>query len=251
VDNGIYTAFSGLRAQMEALDVLAHNLANVNTTGFKEQKTFYTMMNQAMDPGDQVTPPGAPQLVLTGSALNLTGGSLLETRRDLDIAMTGNAFLAIQTDSGVRYTRNGNLMTDGQLGLTTAEGHPVLGERGPIRLGPGKVEISREGEIWILREGEFPVNKVRADKLRLVSIEDPGALQKIGNSLFAFSEGSPAPAPAPAPEIKQGFLEQSNVNPMLATVRMVEIMRHFESIMRGLNLIANEMNSKSIKTLGR
>jgi flagellar basal-body rod protein FlgF len=233
---------------MEALDVLAHNLANVNTTGFKEQKTFYSMMNKAMEPAN---PAGSPQLVQTGSALNSNVGSMLETRRELDIALTGSSFLVVQTDSGPRYSRNGNLMMDTQFGLTTADGHPILGERGPIRLGPGRVEISREGEIWIRREGENPEARIRADKLRLVSIDNPEMLEKMGNSLFALREGTEPPAPAGSPEIRQGYLEQSNVNPMLATVRMVEIMRNFESIMRGLNLIVNEMDSKSIKTLGR
>jgi flagellar basal-body rod protein FlgF/flagellar basal-body rod protein FlgG len=107
VHSGIYTAYSGLKAQMEALDVLASNLANVNTTGFKEQKAFFSALNLALDA------PGATPLdsainthaVLTESALNVRDGSLVETHRDLDLALAGNGFLTVETPGGVVHRR--------------------------------------------------------------------------------------------------------------------------------------------------
>ena len=241
--SGIYTAYSGLKAQMEALDVLASNLANVNTTGFKEQKAFFSALNLALDA------PGATPLdsainthaVLTESALNLRDGSLVATHRDLDLALVGNGFLTVETPGGVRYTRNGNLVTDAKSVLCTADGNPVLGERGRIVLGPGKVDINQDGEILVAG--------TRVDRLKLASFDNPAVLLREGGSLLA--PGSQPPKAAPEVAVRQGYQEQSNVNPVLATVRMLEIMRHFEAIQKSVNLMYNEMDAKSIEKLGR
>ena len=148
--SGIYIAYSGLKAQMDTLDTLANNLANVNTTGFKEQKSFSTALNLALGS------PDAPALdaainnaVLTESATNFSSGNLVKTDRDLDLALTGNGFLTVETPGGLRYTRNGNLTTDARSVLCTSEGFPVLGERGRIVLSPGKVNINEDGEILV------------------------------------------------------------------------------------------------------
>ena len=243
--SGIYTAYSGLKAQMEALDLLANNLANTNTTGFKEQKAFFAALNTAMG-----SPEASPledainrHAVLAESSLNVTGGSLLQTDRELDVALVGDGFLTVETPAGIRYTRNGNLMTDSRWVLCTAEGHPVIGERGRIVLGPGNIGINENGEVL--------VNRVRIDRLKLASFENPAALRRQGNSLFAPVSGDQLPKAATGVTVRQGYQEQSNVNPVLATVRMVEIMRHFEAIQKSVTLMFNEMDAKSIERLGR
>jgi flagellar basal-body rod protein FlgF len=243
VHSGIYTAYSGLKAQMEALDVLASNLANVNTTGFKEQKAFFSALNLALDAPDATPLDSAinTHAVLAESAMNLKDGSLVETHRDLDLALTGNGFLTVETPGGIRYTRNGNLVTDARSVLCTADGNPVLGERGRIVLGPGKVDINQDGEIL--------VGGTRVDRLKLASFDNPAALLREGGSLVA-PDGQP-PKPAPGVAVRQGYQEQSNVNPVLATVRMLEIMRHFEAIQKSVQLMYNEMDAKSIEKLGR
>ena len=241
--SGIYTAYSGLKAQMEALDVLASNLANINTAGFKEQKAFFSALNLALDT------PGATPLeeainthaVLAENALNASNGPLVETQRDLDLALVGNGFLTVETPGGVRYSRNGNLVTDAKSVLCTADGHPVLGEDGRIVLGPGKVDINQDGEIL--------VGGTRVGRLKLAAFDNPSALLREGNSLLAPNGQEPKPASGTA--VRQGYQEQSNVNPVLATVRMLEIMRHFEAIQRSVHLMYNEMDAKSIEKLAR
>ena len=243
--SGIYTAYSGLKAQMEALDLLANNLANANTTGFKEQKAFFSALNTAMG-SLEASPLEAAinsHAVLAESSLNVMGGSLLQTDRELDLALVGDGFLTVETPAGIRYTRNGNLMTDSRSVLCTAEGHPVIGERGRIVLGPGKVGINEDGEVL--------VNSVRIDRLKLASFENPAKLLRQGNSLFAPISGEQLPKAATGVTVRQGYQEQSNVNPVLATVRMVEIMRHFEAIQKSVTLMFNEMDAKSIERLGR
>jgi flagellar basal-body rod protein FlgF len=245
VHSGIYTAYSGLKAQMEALDVLASNLANVNTTGFKEQKAFFSALNQALDSSDAAPLDSVinTHAVLAESALNIRDGALVETHRDLDLALIGNGFLAVDTPGGVRYTRNGNLTTNAKSVLCTAEGLPVLGERGQIVLGTGKVDINEQGEVLL--------GGIRVDRLKLVTFDSPATLRREGGSLLApFQEGA-TPKPAAGVTVRQGYQEQSNVNPVLATVRMLEIMRHFEAIQKSVNLMYNEMDAKSIDRLGR
>jgi flagellar basal-body rod protein FlgF len=244
VHSSIQTALTGLKAQMDALDMLANNLANVNAAGFKEQKAFFTTLNRAL------TESGATDLeaavnneVQTGSALNLTDGALVETRRELDLAISGNGFLTVETPGGVRYTRNGSLTRDAKSVLCTADGFPVLGEGGKIVLSPGKVDINQDGEVLL--------DGVRIDRLKLASFEGPGMLICEGGSLFAPAQSGQVAKPASGASVRQGFQEQSNVNPVLSTVRMVEILRHFESIQKSISLIFNDLDAKAIERLGR
>jgi flagellar basal-body rod protein FlgF len=245
MDSGIYTAYSGLRAQSDALEVLANNLANINTTGFKEQKAFYTYLQQSAE-----NTQGAADLnsvinrsVVTQSALNLETGSLGETNRDLDIAIAGDGFLAVQTPRGVRYTRNGNLDLNAQSVLTTSEGYPVLGTSGrAITLGAGKIHIGESGDVSL--------DGTQVDRLKVTSFTDLTTLEKEGSSLFKTTGGQSSEKASDA-KIKSGFLEQSNVNPISAITRMVEINRNFEAIQKSISLVMNEMNAKAIDKLGR
>ncbi len=243
--SGLYTAYSGLKAQMDALDMLANNLANVNTTGFKEQRTFNTALNLAMDSSadPQLDSAINTHAVLAQGALDLRNGSLLETGRDLDVAIVGNGLLTVETPRGLRYTRDGNLTIDAKSVLCTSDGFPVLGENGRIVLGPGKVSINQDGEVAL--------DGVRVDRLKLAVFDSPASLTLEGSSLIVPSKDGPAPKPAQDVTVRQGFQEQSNVNPMTATVRMVELMRNFEAIQKSVNLMCNDLDAKAIDKLSR
>ncbi len=245
MNSGIYTAYSGLRAQSDALDILANNLANANTTGFKEQKAFYTYLNQSAENAQNANDINTAinQSVQTRSALNTDIGSLNATNRDLDVAIAGDGFLTVQTPHGVRYTRNGNLDLNAQSVLVTSEGYPVLGTSGrPITLGPGKVSIGETGDVL--------VDGAQIDRLKVTSFADLSKLEKEGSSLFKNTAGQNSEKASDA-KIKSGYLEQSNVNPVSSIVHMVEIHRHFEAIQKSIHLVMNEMNSKVIDKLGR
>ena len=245
MNSGIYTAYSGLRAQSDALDVLANNLANANTTGFKEQKAFYTYLKQSAEGSQSANDinNAINQTVQTRSALNMEIGSLNQSNRTLDVAIAGDGFLAVQTPHGVRYTRNGNLDLNAQSVLTTSEGYPVLGTSGrPIALGPGKVSIGESGDVLL--------DDVQIDRLKVTSFSDLSALEKEGSSLFKNPAGQNTEKPSDA-KIKSGYLEQSNVNPVSSIVHLVEIHRHFEAIQKSISLVMNEINSKAIDKLGR
>lgn len=242
--SGVIAAYSGLKAQMEALDTLANNLANVNTAGFKEQVSFFRTLNLARDSSGVAPLESAiNNAVTSGSALNVNPGTLLETHRDLDIAIEGEGFLTVETPQGLRYTRNGNLIRNAESVLCTADGFPVLGESGRIVLSPGKVNITQDGQIQV--DGN---NMAR---LKVVSFEHSSSLTCEGHSLFAAAQGADNPGPASGAAIRQGYQEQSNVNPVMSTVRMVEILRHFEAIQKSVNLMINDLDAKAIEKLGR
>lgn len=243
MNSGLYTAYSGLKARSDALDILANNLANVNTTGFKEEKAFFSLLEQsraALNEGGELG-AAVNRSVLAHRALNHEAGALGFTGRDLDIAIAGNGFLAVQTPQGIRYTRNGNLQLNSQSVLTTSEGFPVLGVSGkPIALGPGKIHIAEDGSVSL--------DGAQVDSLKVVAFDDLSTLEKEGNSLFVARAGLEKASTA---QLKSGYLEQSNVNAVSSIVQMVDVLRHFEAIQKSVNLLMNDINSKAIERLGR
>ena len=244
MNSGLYTAFSGLRAEMTALDMASHNLANVNTVGFKEGRAFLTLLNQTLNDQDssQVGAAVNNQVVLAEGALNESDGSLLATGRDLDIALSGSGYLTVQTPRGLRYTRDGGLAIGRQDFLTTRDGYVLLGENGPIQLGQGKVRIDEQGSVYL--DGNL------MDRLKLVTFNDPRALQREGAALMVPVSDKMKAVPAQL-QVRQGYLEQSNVNAIAGVVGMVGILRHFEAIQKSVNLLMNEVNAKAIDRLGR
>ena len=245
MNSGIYTAYSGMQAQANALDVLANNLANVNTPGFKEEQTFFTLLQESVHEAENQNPLNAAinNPVTVQSTFSNEKGSTVNTYRDLDIAIEGDGFLVIQAPQGIRYTRNGNLHMNSLGILTTSEGFPVLSsENKPINLGPGKVQIGERGDIKL--------DETDVDRLKLVRFENLSYLEKEGSSLFNSRKGQDIELESDA-KVRAGFLEQSNVNPVQAVVRMVSILRNFEAIQKSMNLITNDMNKKAIETLSR
>ena len=117
----------------------------------------------------------------------------------------------------------------------------MLGEGGhSISLGPGKIRINDDGEVFL--------NDARVDRLKIVNFDNPSALVREGGSLLSSNGGQEKPAEA---KVKQGYLEQSNVNPVSAVISMVGILRQFEAIQKSVNLLMNDINQKSIERLGR
>lgn len=244
MNSGVQVAASGMRAQVEALDMLSHNLANLNTTGYKEQKAFYTCLDEASAASStQDANPFASRTVSAQGALNLTDGSLQPTGRDFDIALIGDGYLTVETPQGIRYTRDGSLRLNGKSELVTAGGYPVLDFKARhITVGPGRLNITESGAVYS--------DDRNLGQLKLVRFEKPADLIREGNSLLLPSNPSSGVKPANV-QVKQGFLEQSNVNAVASVVEMVGIMRHFEAISKSVNILVNDLDSKAIERLGR
>jgi len=243
VDSGYYAACSGLRARIKNLDLVAHNLANVNTTGYRAQQPTFESILAAADSANLTDLNRAINNfgVLGASRTDLAAGSMERTGNALDVAIEGKAFFAVQTARGVLYTRNGNfqISTAGQ--LVTKEGDPVLGEQGPLLIPAGEVSISADGTL--------SVAGAVAGKIRLTEFGPGAHLVASGDSCYLLQEG--VPRGATGSYIRQGMLEASNVNPVSATVSLIEIQRNAEMLQRALSAFHSDLNRIAANDLPR
>jgi flagellar basal-body rod protein FlgF len=244
VNNGVYTAYSGMKAQMDALEITSNNLSNANSVGFKSDHTFYTYLDKELNStqGKDCLENTLNRSIQAGSAMDFSNGVIESTGRDLDVAIQGDGFLTVETPRGMRYTRNGNMHLDSRSILSNSDGYPIIGTSGnPITLGPSAI-INESGDVL--------VNGAYVDRLKVVSFEDRSKLAKEGSSLLVYRSDK-EPKILEKATLRPGSLEQSNVNSVEMVVQMVNMMRQFESIQKCVNLEMNEMNGKAIEKLGR
>ena len=159
----------------------------------------------------------------------MSQGTIQQTGNPLDVAIDGNAFLAVQTPGGERYTRDGGLQINAQGQLVTASGNPVLGTSGPIVFQPTdkNISIAADGQVTVL-EGTGRIDSIRG-KLRLVSFAQAQKLVKEGSNLYSAGQGNTA-RPDTTSKVQQGFVEKSNVNSVTEMSRMLEITRTYQQI---------------------
>jgi flagellar basal-body rod protein FlgF len=239
MDRLIYLSMAGAQAAMQRQEVLAHNLANTSTTGFRAELAAFRAVPVRGD--------GASTRVYaleTTIGYDAQPGVVQSTGRDLDVAMRGNAWLAVQALDGTEgYTRAGALEVDGQGQLVTAGGLPVLGEGGPISVPEGStVTIGADGGVSA-RVGEGRPQVV--GRLKLVTPEAP--LQRGDDGLFRAADGD-LPADETA-RVQQGALEGSNVSAVETMVSMITAARQFEHQMKVLQG-AEQRDEKAQRLLG-
>jgi len=241
--SGFYAAFTGLAARTEALDLLASNLANSSTTGYKAQLPFY----QSFEASRRASGLGSLNHavndygVLGGATINLQAGSIESTGNDLDVALEGSGFLVVQTKAGLRYTRNGNLKVGPKGDLESPSGDPVLGQQGSINLPSGQIAISADGTI--------SHNGAVVDQLRLVNFAPGTQLTLEGSSYYSAPGGTERPATDL--QVRQGSLESSNLNPVMGTVGLIELQRQTETLQNALQIFHNVFNLSAAQDLPR
>ncbi|HUB32072.1 MAG TPA: flagellar basal-body rod protein FlgF [Bryobacteraceae bacterium] len=232
-------AASGLRARMESLDLVANNLANASTGGYKADREFYTLYlaPEAQESENSTMP------LIERPWTDLSQGVLRHTGNPLDVALSGHGFFAVNGPSGPLYTRNGNFRLSPAGVLTTADGYPVRGASGvPLALQSGQsVEISSDGTIH--------QNGTVAGKLEIVDFTSPDGLVKQGANYFRTGEASPA-VPTAGASVEQGKLEDSNTGSAEAAVRLVSVMRQFETLQKAIGLAA-DMNRQAIEQVAK
>ncbi len=239
--SGLYTAASGLVAQTQQQDVIANNLANVNTTGYKKDTALYVpfptvflhRVNDAKVPmpngiADAPIPVGkmgrGVQLRADGVRPNITEeGSLIETGNKLNFAIKGNGMFVIQTPRGIRYTRDGSFNVDSEGMMVTDKGEPVLGQRGEIIIDGDELHVDEAGRVF--------VDNYEIDTLRIALFDKNSPLRKEGDNLFYTLDSAPLPEDdyVEFTGIMQGFLEQSNVNVVHEMVDMISAYRAYEA----------------------
>lgn len=212
-------------SRMAQLEVVTNNLANISTSGFKRDNVFVNALKEKLtfyEEGGERIESHYPTSSLSG---DFTQGNLVETNRPLDVAISGEGFFIVETPQGEAYTRNGKFTMNAGNILTTFDGQIVLGEGGPIEIdnqqkSPNEILINESGEIYL--DGNL------IDKLQIVAPEDPQKLMKKGANLFQFANASSGMQPVESASVKQGFIEDSNVNPVVEMIRMMEILQQFE-----------------------
>lgn len=223
-------AVQGAIRQEKRLEVIANHMANSATTGFKAQVLSFDDMLQAH------------------MTLDTSQGDMLATENPLDLAISGDGFFKIQTDQGVRYTRNGNFGLNAQGILVNGEGQAVLGTNGaPITI--NTEDISEDG-ISINNAGEIEVDEAIVGTLDIVAFDDTGLLKKEGNSLLKYDGPEGSETVPDWYEVKQGHLEQSNVEVVSEMTNMVETNRYYESFQKLMQTI-DELNAKVISDVGK
>lgn len=228
------TLLVGLSRQMvleRQMDVVANNVANVNTTGYKADRSlFEEFLNSRAHEDNFVGRDRRVSYVQDrGTFKDLSQGALEQTKNPLDVSVDGRGFLVVQTPAGERYTRDGGLQINNQGQLVTASGYPVLGTSGPIVFQPTdkNINIASDGNVTVV-EGNARIDSVRG-KLRLVSFTDAQKLQKEGSNLYSADAGTAA-QPDLISRVRQGFIEKSNVNSVAEMSRMLEVTRAYTSI---------------------
>jgi len=231
VENALLVGLSRQMVLERQLDVVANNVANVNTNGFKADQQLFEeyLTSGAHEDNFQASDRRVSYVQDRGTYRDFSQGPIQSTGNPLDVAINGSGYLAVQTANGERYTRDGNLHMSNTGQLVTASGDPVLGTGGPIVFQPTDhdITVSPDGTVTVV-EGANRADSIRG-KLRLVNFADPQAAQKQGNNLYAAAAGA-VPQPDTKSTIQQGSIEKSNVNAVGEMSRMVEVMRTYQQI---------------------
>jgi flagellar basal-body rod protein FlgF len=231
MENALLVGLSRQTVLERQLDVVANNIANVNTAGFKADSSLFEEYLRSGAHEDNFV--GSDRRVSyvqdRGTYRDFTQGAHEQTKNPLDLAISGEGFLVVQTAGGERYTRDGGLQINNVGQLVTANGDAVLGTSGPITFQPTdhEVNVSPDGTITVV-EGSGRADSLRG-KLRLASFTDAQRLLKEGSNLYSAGEGG-APAADTKSTVQQGYIEKSNVNSVSEMSRMMEVTRAYTQI---------------------
>ena len=241
MDSLMISAAGGIRARLESLDLLANNLANASTTGYKADREAYSLYASEESKAADDSP--APLPLIQSRWSDLRQGVLVTTDNPLDLALVGPGNFVVDGPNGPLYTRNGSfrLQKDGR--LTTADGYELSTvEPRRIRANPLRsIEIATDGAVR--QDGQV------LGHLQIAGAVGPEALEKRAGAYFSLSSPTPVPA-GPATEVRQGMLEASNTNPAESAIRLISVLRQFESLQRAVQL-GSEMNKHAVEEVAR
>lgn len=244
MDNALYVGLSRQMVLRREMDIIANNIANLDTNGFKVES-----LKQKTDPAFPAQTFGGPKPVKFVSADGLNRdfgqGVLVKTGATLDLAIEGEGFFQVQGPNGQpRFTRDGRFTTDAGGRLVTQSGQPVLDESG------GEIVIDAEkGAVAIGPDGSMSQGNERVGKVGMFTFANPGALEKSGDNLYRNTSNLTAER-AETATLRQGHLENSNVKPILEISRMVEVSRAYEQASKMIDSGA-DLSRRSIERLGR
>lgn len=241
IENAQLIGLSRQMALQRQMDVVANNMANINTTGFKAENILFEeyVMPVARDRDFPMADQPLSFVQDWATMHDMSGGAMVQTGGEFDVGLNGEGFFAVQTPSGERWTRSGAFQLDASGGLVDANGNPVLGDGGPIQFG------AEETGIMIGADGSVSSSAGPKGKLRLVEFANPQDLVREGNNLF--SGGTPVAATNT--RAMHGFTERSNVSGVAEMAEMIRVTRAYESV-ASMASKQDEMRRTAIQRLG-
>ena len=239
MENTLYIGLSNEMALQRQMSVVANNIANVNTAGYRTQQMLF--QNYMAEPDATDRDLDVAMVIDQAVVADLRPGALVQTGNPLDVALTGDAYLVVDTPAGPRYTRNGHLSLDAESRLVDSSGLPLLDTDGQA------IEIpTSAAAITIGRDGSISADDLVVARLNVVSFEDPLGIRPLGGGLHVTNE---QPRAAEGVEVIQGAIENSNVQPVVELTRMIEISRQYAATQQ---MMADENNRQrqAIRRLG-
>ena len=250
MDSGLYAAYTGLLARTQALDTVANNLANAGTAGFRAQRDYFSGV---LAGGIDQNPETASQVgqsvngfgVLGGDRLDLGQGEIRSTGNPLDLALEGQGFFAIQTNNGIRYTRDGAFSRSATGILQTAQGEPVLDpNQKPITIPTGSIYVAPDGSISVsTSDGSVIVGQVGA-----FDFTEKSVLTAEGANRFSANGAKPIAATV---SIEQGSIEGANEDAVHGTMQLVLVQRQAEMMQKALSVFNNDFDKTASEDLPR
>ena len=238
MENAGYIALSCEMVLRRQLDVIANNIANADTTAFRGEKSLFEEFLIPSSQGQEIS-----FVSDYGVLRNLTEGEFRPTGSTLDLAISGPGYFVVDTEDGIRYTRNGHFRLDAEGTLITPEGDPVLDDDDrPIIIDSGQsdVTITADGTV------STPGLEEEGPRLQLVEFENEQRLRKTGGSYYSTNE---TPLPAETARIVQGMIEGSNVKPIVEMTEMIRVLRSYQAV-KGMLDGQHELQRRAIDKLG-
>jgi len=233
MQNSLLVGLSAQVALGREMDVIANNLANLNTTGFKaDGAVFQEFISPTARVDNFLAADRRVSFVQDRATwVDISQGPLERTGNPLDVAVDGRGYFAVQTPRGERYTRNGAFQINNTGELVTSEGYQVLGDAGPIVFQPTDrdITISEDGTVSVRVGNNAQVDSQRG-KIRVALFDQPGRLEKDGSSVFTAPAGVTPTTDPLNTRLQQGVVEKSNVRSVVEMTRMIEVTRTYTQI---------------------
>ena len=242
MDNTMYVGLSRQLVLRRQLDVVANNVANVDTVGFKVESLMVQTDVETL-PSGGAAPPRVNFVLDGGVARDFSQGGLKQTGAPLDVAIQGEGFFKVTTPAGERYTRGGQFLLDSQGRLVTPSGQPVQGDGGDIVLDPTK------GPVKIASDGTISQGAATVGKLQVVNFASLSGLSKDGDGLYR-NDSNLQPQVNPDASLQQGMIESSNVNAIAMITKLIAVQRAYEQISQ-MVVQASDLSKTTIDRLGR
>ncbi len=224
---GIFLAGRSMDSKFKSIEVIGNNLANVNTNGYKKAMPFTEVISKYNN-------------VEINQATNYSQGNFVATNNPLDLSVNGNAFFSLQGNDGMNFTQNGKFSISDDGFLVTDQGKMVLGTKGPINI--NNYQLDKKQSINISKNGDIKIGDTYVDKLLMVKLDPSDKFARKDGTNFSSVDGKYLVAEDGDYQINQGYLEESNVNPIEEMTNMIKVHNEYNSASKMVNYLDESLS---------